>query len=142
MESWQIPTGGAAVASTPADTTGGPSTSGDEDHGDSDVPGRVRIARRVLRTIVREAALGVAGVTNMAARRGAWSALLGRPRSRDGVALTVRHGVVAVDLYLLVASRASMVAVGEAVQEAVAAAIEHMLGMAVHEVNVYIRDVA
>jgi uncharacterized alkaline shock family protein YloU len=32
--------------------------------------------------------------------------------------------------------------VGEAVQEAVAAAIEHMLGMAVDEVNVYIRDVA
>jgi uncharacterized alkaline shock family protein YloU len=141
MESWQGPTGGAAVASTPVATTGGPGASEDEDH-DEAVAGRVRIARRVLRTIVREAALGVAGVTTMAARRTAWSALLGRPRPRDGVALAVRRGVVSVDLYLLVASGASMVDVGEAVQEAVAGAIEHMLGMAVDEVNVYIRDVA
>lgn len=147
METWQVPTGGSAVAPTDLDATnssGASDASGaprDEDR-DEMVSGRVRIARRVLRTIVREAALGVPGVAGMAAQRTAWSTLLGRPRPRDGVALSVRRGVVAVDLYLLVAPGASMVNVGGAVQEAVASAIEHMVGMAVEEVNVYIRDVA
>jgi uncharacterized alkaline shock family protein YloU len=47
-----------------------------------------------------------------------------------------------VDLYLIVEPGVNMVAVGEAVQEGVGAAIEHILGMRVSEIDVYIRDVA
>lgn len=133
MQTWQA--GSAAVAT--------PKWSGvDAGAAATDEPGRVRIARRVLHTVVREAALGVPGVTRLASAVSAWPSILGRPLPRDGVALTVRKDVVGVDLYLVVEPGLNLVVVGEAVQEAIAAAIEHMLGMAVGEINVFIRDVA
>lgn len=104
--------------------------------------GSVRIARRVLRTVVEQAALGVSGVARMAAMKSGWQRRLGRPLPRYGVGLAVREGVVAVDLYLVVTPGASMVEVGSGVQEAVGAAIEHILGMDVGAINVYIQDVA
>jgi uncharacterized alkaline shock family protein YloU len=55
--------------------------------------------------------------------------------------LTVRENTVAADLYLVIESGADIVSVGAAVQEEVAAALEHIVGMQVHEVNVYIQDV-
>jgi uncharacterized alkaline shock family protein YloU len=110
--------------------------------GGEDAIGTVRIARRVLRTVVREAALGVPGVARPAASSVTWAAVLGRPRPRDGVALTVHGNAVAVDLYLVVEPGVNMVTVGEAVQDTVAAAIEHMLDMRATLINIYIRDVA
>jgi uncharacterized alkaline shock family protein YloU len=107
----------------------------------SDEPGRVRIARRVLRTVVREAALGVQGVARVATTASVWPSILGRPGPRDGVALTVHGNRLAVDLYLVVEAGHNFVTVGETVQEAVGAAIEHILGMGADEINVYIRDV-
>lgn len=107
----------------------------------NEAPGRVRIARRVLRTVVREAALGVQGVGRLATTASVWPGILGRPGPRDGVALNVRGNRIAVDLYLVVEAGQSFVTVGENVQEAVEAAIEHILGMDADEINVYIRDV-
>lgn len=104
--------------------------------------GSVRIARRVLRTVVEQAALGVQGVAHMAAMKSGWPRRLGRPLPQHGVGLAVREGVVAVDLYLIVTPGANMVDVGSGVQEAVGAAIERILGMDVGEINVYIQDVA
>lgn len=104
--------------------------------------GSVRIARRVLRTVVEQAALGVSGVARMAAMKSGWPRRLGRPLPQHGVGLAVRAGVVAVDLYLVVTPGASMVQVGSGVQEAVGAAIERILGMDVGAINVYIQDVA
>lgn len=106
------------------------------------LPGRVRIARRALRTVVREAALSVPGVVRTFARPSGWTAYLGRPLPREGIAIALRDGRVSVDLYLVAATGVNLVAVGEAVQEAVGAAIEHILGMGVNDINVYIRDVA
>jgi uncharacterized alkaline shock family protein YloU len=104
--------------------------------------GTVNIARRVLRTVVLQAALGVRGVTRMADLRHEWSRLLGRPLPQQGVGLTIRGNVVAVELYLVIEPGASIVDVGTEVQKAVGAAVEHILGMGVSEVNVYIQDVA
>ncbi len=105
--------------------------------------GRVRIARRVLRTVVREAAMGVPGVVRVESDAAvAWAAGLKRPRPMDGVGLSVHHDVVGIDLYLVVAFGVNMVVVGETVQGSVMAAIEHIVGMTVSEVNVFIRDVA
>lgn len=104
--------------------------------------GSVRIARRVLRTVVEQAALGVRGVTRMAGLRNEWPHLLGRPLPQHGVSLTIRDNTVAVDVYLIVQPGASIVDVGTEVQEAVTTAVEHILGMGVGEVNVYIQDVA
>ncbi|HEV7127577.1 MAG TPA: Asp23/Gls24 family envelope stress response protein [Ktedonobacterales bacterium] len=104
--------------------------------------GRVRIAPRALRTVVCEAALAVPGVARLYTRGHGWAATLGRPFPREGIALTVRQHAVGVDLYVVVVSGANMVSVGESIQEAVGAAIEHILGMDVSEINVYVRDVS
>jgi len=56
--------------------------------------------------------------------------------------LTVKDNTVTTDLYIVVANDVNIVDVGSAVQEEVAAALEHMVGMHVREVNVYIQDVA
>ncbi len=105
-------------------------------------PGSVRIARRVLRTVVEQAALGVPGVTRLAGGNGGRRSLLAWGEVRNGVRLDVRGEVVGIDLYLIASPGASMVDTGTAVQEAVGAAVEHILGMGVSAINVYIQDVA
>jgi uncharacterized alkaline shock family protein YloU len=107
----------------------------------NEAPGVVRIAPQVLSTIVTNAALEIPGVTRMAQAQDQWTRWLGREVPRRGVALTVRENTVAADLYLVIESGADIVSVGAAVQEEVTAALEHIVGMQVHEVNVYIQDV-
>jgi uncharacterized alkaline shock family protein YloU len=104
--------------------------------------GVVRIARAVLTTIVINAALQVPGVVRMAYTGDQWTRVLGRQLPKQGVALAIQENSVTADLFLVVVNAASIVDVGASVQEEVAAAIEHMLGMQVREVNVYIQDVA
>lgn len=104
--------------------------------------GSVRIARRVLRTVVEQAALSVSGVASMASVTNRWPQLLGRPLPRHGVGLVLRGDQVTIDLYLVVQAGANMVEVGSLTQAAVSAAIEHILGMGVSAINVYIQDVA
>jgi uncharacterized alkaline shock family protein YloU len=104
--------------------------------------GVVRVAREVLSTIVINAALQVPGVVSMANVTDQWSRLLGREIPRQGVLLTIRENTVSADLYIVVAINVNIVEVGSAVQEEVASAIEHMVGMQVRNVNVYIQDVA
>jgi len=114
----------------------------DPDERPTEQLGEVRIARRVLRTVVEQAALSVAGVVRLAKLRSGRPPLFGRALPRHGVSLAVHGHVVAVDLYLIVAPGTGMVEVGAAVQESVAAAIAYILGMGVGEINVYIQDVA
>lgn len=104
--------------------------------------GVVRVARQVLRTIVINTALQVPGVVAIADSNERWRRIAGRPMPHHGVALSIKESSVAADLYLVVAHEISVVSVGSAVQQEVAAAIEHMVGMRVREVNVYIQDVA
>ncbi|HYL43161.1 MAG TPA: Asp23/Gls24 family envelope stress response protein [Ktedonobacteraceae bacterium] len=104
--------------------------------------GVVRVTRQVLITIVTNAALEIPGVVRMAQGTDQWSRLLGREVPKQGVTLTIKDNAVTMDLYIVVASNVNIVEVGSAVQEEVASAIEHMVGMQVHEVNVYIQDVA
>jgi len=108
----------------------------------SEAPGVVRVAREVLSTIVINAALQAAGVIRMAHNGDQWSRFLDREVPRQGVTLMIKDNAVSADLYIVVASGSSIVDVGSAVQEEVASAIEHMVGMQVREVNVYIQDVA
>ncbi len=103
--------------------------------------GVVRVTRQVLTTIVINAALEVPGVVRMAQVTDQWSRLLGREVPRQGVNLILKDNTVTADLYIVIASNINIVEVGSAVQEEVASAIEHMVGMHVKEVNVYIQDV-
>lgn len=105
-------------------------------------PGIVRVARQVLSTIVTNAALQIPGVARVANVNDQWSRLLRRAVPHQGVTLTIKDNTVSTDLYIVVAANVNIVNVGTAVQEEVASAIEHMVGMQVREVNVYIQDVA
>lgn len=107
----------------------------------NEAPGVVRVARQVLLTIVTNAALQVPGVVQLARSQGSWPRWPGREVPRQGMVLSVRENIVSADIYLVVASGAEIVSIGAAVQEEVAAALEHIVGMQVHEVNVYIQDV-
>ena len=86
------------------------------DPGESSFPseglGTVKIARRVLRTVVEQAALGVRGVSRMASLRNEWPHLLGRPLPQHGVGLTIHENAVALELYLILDFGISMVEVG------------------------------
>jgi uncharacterized alkaline shock family protein YloU len=141
MEPW--PNGTNRLA-TPPDSW--PSSAADldaESEGQStEQLGAVRIARRVLRTVVEQAALHVPGVARMAPISTGWQRRFGRSLPQHGVGLAVRDEVVSVDLYIIVEPGVSMVDVGAAVQEAVGAAVEHILGMRASEINVFIQDVA
>jgi uncharacterized alkaline shock family protein YloU len=104
-------------------------------------PGIVRIAPQVLSTIVTNTALEIPGVLRMAETPDQWTRWLGREIPRQGVSLTVKDNIVSADLYLVVESGTNIINVGSAVQEEVSSALEHIVGMHVREVNVYIQDV-
>ncbi len=108
----------------------------------TETQGVVRVARQVLSTIVINTALQIPGVARMARGSDQWTRLLGREVPPQGVALSVKENVVSIDLYLVVAAGCNIVDVGTIVQDEVASAVEEMVGMQVHEVNVYIQDVA
>ncbi len=125
-----------------ARAAGQPAGTGEDELEGDETLGAVRIAPRVLRTVVAEAALGVRGVARMASLSGNLPGLLGRSLPHHGVGLALHDDEVSVDLYLVVEPSANMLDVGAAVQEAVSAAVEHILGMRARQVNVYIQDVA
>jgi uncharacterized alkaline shock family protein YloU len=104
--------------------------------------GVVRVARQVLITIVVNTASQMPGFVRMAQTNDQRSRLLGSELPKRGVALTIKDNTVSADLYIVVASGINIVEVGSAIQQEVASAIEEMVGMQVHEVNVYIQDVA
>jgi len=99
--------------------------------------GTVRIAPGVLATIVRLTALGVDGVSRLS------SGGVGKFLSREtpGVKVQVEDNAVTVDLYIVVKRDTNLLQVGTQVQQQVAEAIRHMVGMDAREVNVYIQDV-
>jgi uncharacterized alkaline shock family protein YloU len=104
--------------------------------------GDVRIAPQVLSTIVTHAAMAVAGVAGMAVTQDQWLRRVGRDKPRQGVTLNVKDNTVAADLYLVMEAGVNIVEVGSAVQEEVTSALEHIVGMQVREVNVYVQDIA
>ncbi|HEY7356041.1 MAG TPA: Asp23/Gls24 family envelope stress response protein [Ktedonobacterales bacterium] len=104
--------------------------------------GAVRIAKQVLATIIEMTALKVPGVVRLASVGGHFSRWLDREAPERGIALTMNDQDVSANLYLVVESGSNMLQVATAVQEAVGAAIEHMVGLTVKEINVYIQDVA
>jgi uncharacterized alkaline shock family protein YloU len=104
--------------------------------------GVVRIAPQVLSTIVTNAALEVPGVLRIAQPHDQRSHWPGREIPKQGISLSVKENTVATSLYLVVEASTNIVNVGTAVQEEVSSALEHIVGMQVREVNVYIQDVA
>lgn len=105
-------------------------------------PYAVRVAPAVLAIIVQRTAQQVPGVTRLLEPRGGAR----RPRggatySRDGVQLVVHEGRVRVAVHLAVGRSHPLQSVGSAVQEAVAQALETLVGMPVEAIDIYVQDV-
>jgi uncharacterized alkaline shock family protein YloU len=103
--------------------------------------GSVRIARRVLRTVVEQATSGVAGVVGVARDATPLPAALGRPIPWRGIGLATHGNDVAIDLYLIAGRGENLARIGAGAREAVSSAVEGLLGMRVLAVNVYIQDI-
>jgi len=104
--------------------------------------GTVRIAPEVLATICALTALSVPGVVRLeGSLANGVSALVKKGKVPQGVKIAVEKGEVWVELHLVVKPDVSMHHVGKQVQVAVAEAIQTMVGMPVHAVDVYIEDV-
>ncbi len=101
--------------------------------------GSVRIAQRALRTMIEQAALQTPGVAGLAPH--ARPSGLGRPIPWNGIGVSVREHCVSIDLHLLAKRDANLAQVGVQAQEVVAASVEHLLGMQVSEINIYIQDI-
>ncbi len=109
---------------------------------DEEKIGAVRIAPDVLATIAALTAQAVAGVVRLeGGLAGEVGKLIGRTRAPHGVKVTVVGNEVWVELHIVCKPDASMYHVGREVQNSVAEALETMVGMPVHAVDVYIEDV-
>jgi uncharacterized alkaline shock family protein YloU len=104
--------------------------------------GTVRVAPEVLATIAALTAQAVPGVIRLEGGLAQEvGKLIGRRRALRGTKVTVVGNEVWVELHLIVKPDVSMYQIGREVQQAVAEALETMVGMPVHAVDVYIEDV-
>ncbi len=103
--------------------------------------GSVTIAPQALTSIISRTALEIPGVARMGTippRR--VGELLTGGQSRDGVLVRVST-TVSAELFLVAHHDVNLLDLGTEVQAAVANALREMVGMPVHEINVYIQDV-
>lgn len=106
----------------------------------TDVSGNVIVAPNVLVRLVSLAVREVPGVVRLGVAPRARSSLRGGVASA-GVVTWVGSDGVSADCYLIARAETNLLELGIAVQATVAAVIQELAGMAVHEVNVYIQDV-
>ena len=104
--------------------------------------GRVTIAPQVLITIVRQTTLENESVERLAARAPRRSQRSGRRATAPGVEVIVDENGVRATVHIIARPGVNMLRLGETLQTEIARAIEHMTGLQVADVNVFIDDVA
>jgi uncharacterized alkaline shock family protein YloU len=105
-----------------------------------DTQGKTTVSPEVLTTIARLSALGVPGVSRLAAIPGGVNRLFKRG-SGEGVRIETEENVVFVDLHLILKQDVNIREVSRNVQQNVTRAIEEMVGMDVGHVNIHIEDI-
>lgn len=103
--------------------------------------GRIEIAPEVLVTIAQKTTLEVDGVNRMASAPSDVGALFRRGVRQDGVELDYSDGRLAFDLYVMMEPHVNVRETSRRIQTAVIEAIDNMVGIAVHAVNVHVEDV-
>ncbi len=107
--------------------------------------GRVWIAPAVLAQIVERSTLGVPGVAAMCSRHPRFDRLRGRALGEhqppSGVHVRVADDTVNAEIAIVARADANIFELGRHIQREVSEALEHMVGMAVGEINVYVDDV-
>ena len=108
-----------------------------------DEKGTINISEDVVLTMVKSAIAEVDGVAGLATTAGKELAdLLGIKSATKGIKVQIVDGVLNIDTIITVRYGCNTVAVAEAVQNAVAAAVKDMTGMGKPVVNVHISGVA
>lgn len=105
-------------------------------------PGRVTIAPQVLTTIVRQTALSTSGVLQLSARLPRRSRSGGRRALAPGIEVIVDDGQVQASVHVVADPSANMMRLAEALQSEIARSIEHIVGLQVAGVDVYIDNVS
>jgi uncharacterized alkaline shock family protein YloU len=104
--------------------------------------GRIEVAPEALHTIARLAALGVDGVTKVAAVPADVGRLFRRTAAgHDGVVLDFSDGKLRFDIYLFMSPNVNVLETSRRVQAAVVEAMDKMVGLPVEWVNVHVEDV-
>jgi uncharacterized alkaline shock family protein YloU len=103
--------------------------------------GKVTIAPNVLVTIVQKTSNSVPGIAQLCDNVPGVKRLLGLHTMGRGVEVNVVDKQVAVDIYLIAKRDVDLLQMGRRLQNEVTQAIEHIVGMAVREVNVHIEDI-
>jgi len=103
-------------------------------------PGLTTVAPSVLVRIAQLTAMSVPGVTRMAAVPASVDRLF-RRGTGEGVQIEVEDNRMSAELYLALEHGADARKVGREVQQAVARAIEQMVGMEVGQINVHIEEI-
>jgi len=103
--------------------------------------GKVTIAPDVLVTIVQKRANAVPGVAQLCENTPGVKRFLGLPTAGRGVAVDVEGDQVFVEVYLVAKRDVDLLQMGRQLQREVTRDIEHIVGMDVREVNVYIEDI-
>jgi uncharacterized alkaline shock family protein YloU len=103
--------------------------------------GKVTIAPNVLVTIVQKRANAVPGVAQLCENTPGVKRFLGLPTAGRGVAVDVEGDQVLVEVYLVAKRDVDLLQMGRQLQREVTRDIEHIVGMDVREVNVYIEDI-
>ena len=103
-------------------------------------PGLTTIAQSVLVRIAQLTAMSVPGVTHMAAVPASVDRLFRRGVG-EGVQLEVEDNRMSAELYLALEHGADARKVAREVQQAVARAIEQMVGMEVGQIDVHIEEI-
>ena len=104
--------------------------------------GRVTIAPQVLTTIVQQTALSSEGVQSLATRQPKRTRIQGRRAVAPGIEIIISDGQVHVAVHVYADPSANMLRLAETLQTEIAHAIEHIVGLQVSGVDVYIDDVS
>jgi uncharacterized alkaline shock family protein YloU len=108
----------------------------------SDNLGQVTIAPNVLVKIIQKTASSVPGVAQLCDNLPGVKRLLGLHTVGRGVEVNVIDDQVTADVYLVATRNVDLLQMGRQLQREVTRAIQDIVGMDVHEVNVHIEDVA
>lgn len=106
-------------------------------------PGTVTIAPGVLTTIVRMTTLAHPGVLRLAPRMPpSLPRLRGKGAQAEGLRVEVSEDdAVTVDVHVIADPSASLTDLGKVLQTQIARALEHIAGMQVRSVNVFIDEI-
>lgn len=113
-----------------------------EDHSEESI-GRIEVAPEVLTTIAHYATKRVEGIAKLTAVPPDVARLFRRSHHthHNGISLDLTEDKVKFDIYVIMEPQVNVMETCRALQTAVIEAIETMVGVPVHAVNVHVEDV-